>query len=273
MTSEHSLDLATRLDRSASDRLAGTTSDAYWNFAGPFGGYIAALFMRAVMDDPRRLGPPVAETVNYCAPLAKGHFEIAVRLQRSGKATQHWSLELHQAGIVAATASIVCANRRDTFAHTVTTMPDVPPPEAVAVAPAPERLPWLGAYEFRFIEGGPRFGEPARDAGDLASPVTRLWLRDRPDRALDYVALASLADCFILRLVQMRGTLPPMSTVSMTTYFHATPDEIERQGSAPLLGVATAQRFHANFHDQSMELWSRDGRLLANGMQTVWYRE
>lgn len=273
MTSNHPLDTATRLTRVAAARLAGVTSDTYWNFAGPFGGYIAALLMRAVMDDPRRLGPPVAQTVNYCAPLAKGHFEIAVVLPRSGKATQHWSLELHQAGTVAATASIVCANRRETFAHDVETRPAAPPPETVPVAPSPERLPWLGAYEFRFIEGGPRFGEPARDVGDLAPPVTRLWLKDRPDRDLDYVSLAGLADCFILRLVQMRGTLPPMSTVSMTTYFHALPDELARQGSAPLLGIATAKRFSANFHDQSMELWGSDGRLLANGMQTVWYRE
>lgn len=64
-----------------------------------------------------------------------------------------------------------------------------------------------------------------------------------------------------------------MSTVSMTTYFHATDAEIAAQGSAPLLGIADSKRFVANFHDQSMELWGRDGRLLASGIQTVWYKE
>lgn len=272
MINLHPLDTATKLSEIALDRLAGVSSDAYWNFAGPFGGYIAALFMHAIMRDERRLGPPVAQTVNYCGALAKGSFEIDVKLQRSGKATQHWSLELHQAGVVAATASIVCANRRETFAHTTTQPPDVSPPDQVARAPTPDRLPWLKAYDFRFIDGAPSFGAP-RPEGDLGPSITRLWLKDAPDRPLDYVSLAALSDCFILRLVQMRGTLPPMSTVSMTTYIHAMPDEIAAQGTRHLLGIADAKRFHANFHDQSMELWGSTGKLLATGMQNVWYRE
>jgi Thioesterase-like superfamily len=268
----HPLDVATRLVPTGESHLAGVTSDAYWNFAGPFGGYIAALFMRAIMMDARRLGPPVAQTVNYCAPMVKGAFDIVVILQRSGKATQHWSLELHQAGIVAATASVVCANRRATFAHAVTKPPVVPAAAEVAVSPRNDRLPWLNSYEFRFIEGGPTFNAP-RPAGDLGSSVTRLWLKDHPERVLDFVALAGLADCFILRLVQMRGVLVPMSTVSMTTYFHADEAELAAQATAPLLGVADAKRFSGNFHDQSMDLWGNSGRLLATGMQTVWYKE
>lgn len=269
----HPLDHATTLVSAGPDVLSGVTSDAYWNFAGPFGGYTAALLMRAVMDDARRLGPPVAQTVNYCAPIVKGPFEITVTLQRSGKATQHWSLELRQGGSVAATASIICANRRETFAHAVAAMPSVPPPEAVPAMAAPSRLPWLASYDFRFIEGGPRFGEPAMAAGDLGGSRTMLWLKDRPDRALDYVSLAALCDCFILRLIQMRGTMVPMSTVSMTSYFHALPDDLARQGTAHLLGVADAKNFAANFHDQSMDLWGADGRLIASGVQTVWYKE
>ena len=268
----HPLDSATTLSPVSENRLAGTTSDAYWNFAGPFGGYVAALLMRAVIDDPRRLGPPVAQTVNYCAAVAKGAFEIKLILQRTGKATQHWSLELHQNGAVATTGSIVCANRRETFSHATTRPPDVPPPEQVATLPANDRLPWLSAYDFRFIDGGPDFSRKPREGG-LGGTRTALWLKDRPDRALDYVALAALSDCFILRLVQMRGTLPPMSTVSMTTYIHATPDELAAHGHQHLLGIADAKRFHANFHDQSMELWGAGNRLLATGMQTVWYRE
>ncbi len=271
--SHHPLDDALTLEPVGDGLYRTRTSDAYWNFAGPFGGYIAALLMKAVLSDGRLLGPPVAQTVNFCAPLAKGDLEIAVVLPRSGKATQHWSVELRQAGTVAATGSIVCANRRQTFQHTAAKMPDVPAAEAVERQSPPKHLPWLSAYDFRFLEGGPRFGSQPRDAGDLGGSRTVLWLKDKPDRPLDYPALAALCDCFILRLVQMRGTLPPMSTVSMTSYFHATPDELTAQGTQPLLGIADAKRFNANFHDQEMELWGAGGRLLATGMQTVWYRE
>lgn len=271
--SHHPLDDALVLEPADDGKYRGRTSDAYWNFAGPFGGYIAALLMKAVLGDARLLGPPVAQTVNFCAPLAKGDFEIAVVLPRSGKATQHWSVELRQDGTVVATGSIVCANRRETFQHTIAKMPKVPAPEAVARLAAPKHLPWLSAYDFRFMEGGPGFGSRAREAGDLGGSRTVLWMKDAPDRAVDYPALAALSDCFILRLVQMRGTLPPMSTVSMTTYFHAMPEELAAQGARHLLGIADAKRFNANFHDQEMELWSADGVLLATGIQTVWYRE
>lgn len=269
----HPLEQATRLSKQPDGVLVGETADAYWNFAGPFGGYVAALLMRAVLDDARRLGPPVAQTVNFCGALAKGRFEIALTLDRGGKATQHWSARMTQDGAVTATATIVCANRRDTFAYAAVRMPDVPPPEAVPPLAAPAQLPWLGAYDFRFVEGGPEFGGPARAPGDLGSSRTVLWMADKPARPLDALALSALSDCFILRLVQMRRTMVPMSTVSMTTYFHATEGELRDQGTAPLLGVADARRFVANFHDQSMELWGRDGRLLASGVQTVWYKE
>lgn len=233
--------------------------------------------MRAVIDDTRRLGPPVAQTVNYCGPITKRAFEIAVMLQRSGKATRHGSLELQQNGAVAATASIVCANRRETFAHAVDMRPFAPPPDQVALSPPDARLPWLSSYEFRFVEGGPGvglgIGPKARAAGDLGKSRTVLWLKDKPDRPLDYVSLWALSDCFILRLIQMRGTMVPMSTVSMTSYFHAMPDELFEHGTVHRLGIAVAKRFQANSHDQSMELWSAGGALLASGAQTVWYKE
>jgi acyl-CoA thioesterase len=270
----HSLDAALQMAPAGDGRLSGVTSDAYWNFAGPFGGYVAALFMKAVMGDARRLGPPVAQTVNFCGPLAKGAFEIAVKIARGGKATQHWSLELLQGEDILATCSIVCANRRETFAHQVAVAPDVPTANSVPVVASNPRLPWLAAYEFRFVEGmGPTFGTRPPE-GQLGPSRTVLWLRDRPDRTLDFPALAGLSDCFILRLLQMRGTMVPMSTVSMTTYFHADEAELAAQGAQPLLGVADAKRFRANFHDQQMELWSADRRtLLATGIQTVWYKE
>ena len=269
----HPFEVAMSLMRHSADHLSGETSDHYWNFAGPFGGYVAALLMKAVMSDERRLGPPVAQTTNYCGAMTKGSFDIAVSLDRGGKATQHWSVRLTQGDAVMATATIVCANRRETFAHTAVAPPSVPAPADVALSPMTNRLPWLSAYEFRFIEGGPEFGATPRAAGDLGATRTMLWLADRPARPLDFVSLAALSDCFILRLVQMRRTMVPMGTVSMTTYFHATDAELVAQGGRPLLGIADAKRFNANFHDQSMELWGDGGRLLASGVQTVWYKE
>lgn len=269
----HTFDQAMTLAPAGDGIWDGTTADRYWNFAGPFGGYLAALALKAVMADARRLGPPVAQTVNYCGALAKGAFRIATTLERGGKATQHWTVRILQDGQVVTTSSIVCANRRETFQHGVTDRPSVAPPEQLAPFVAPARLPWLGAYDFRFVEGEPPFEEGERASGDLGSSRTVVWMRDKPERPLDHLALSSLADCFILRLVQMRGKLAPMSTVSMTTYFHASEAELAAHGTAAVLGIADAKRFAGNFHDQHMELWGRDGQLLATGIQTVWFKE
>jgi acyl-CoA thioesterase len=270
---QHQFDKAIALTQGADGIWDGTTSDRYWNFAGPFGGYLAALTLNAVLQDERKLGPPVAQTVNYCGALAKGAFRIATTLERGGKATQHWSVRLLQGGAVVTTSSIVCANRRETFAHSATAKPSAPPPEGITPYVASENYPWIGAYDFRFVEGGPVLDGVARSDGKLGPTRTMLWMRDMPVRPLDHLAVSSIADCFILRLLQMRGRLAPMSTVSMTTYFHATEAELAEQGTAPLLGVADAKRFNANFHDQEMELWGSDGRLVASGIQMVWYKE
>ncbi len=272
MQSGHPLDIATQLTPQGEGRLSGRTTTDYWNMTGPYGGITAAILLRAVLDDPRRLGSPVALTVNFCAAIAAGAFEVVLVEQRRSRSTQHWSVELRQEGATAATASVVCGLRRETFAHAPVAPPRLPPIEDVAPADMSGRMNWLQRYRFHFAEGPPVFGT----AAPLAQPGSArsaLWLSDAPARPLDFVSLAAMADAFILRLLQVRGTFVPGSTVSLTTYFHATAEELQAQGSAPLRGVADARRFNAGFHDQTIELWGGGGTLLASGMQVVWYKE
>jgi len=92
-------------------------------------------------------------------------------------------------------------------------------------------------------------------------------------RALDHLSLAALADVFFMRVFQVRGTIVPAGTVTMTVHFHASAQELAAQGSAPVLGVADAQTFTRNFGDQLAQLWSQDGRLLATSTQLAWFKE
>jgi hypothetical protein len=266
----HPFDIATTLTARSEGRFAGETSPAYWNFAGPFGGIAAALLLRAVLDDPRRQGTPVALTTNYCGAIKSGAFEIELTPERTGRTIQHWSLRLVQGDTVTTTGSVVTALRSESFAHQVAAMPTLPPHADVARAKTPSNLPWLSAYDFRFLQG-PAFTPPP--AGTLGPSRTLLYMSDVPSRPLDYASLAALGDAFILRLLQMRGRMAPMSTVTLTTYFHATEAELAAQGTAPLVGVADASRIAANFHDQQMQLFGSGGGLLASGIQTVWYAE
>ena len=112
-----------------------------------------------------------------------------------------------------------------------------------------------------------------RDPNDLREPVSLLWMRDKPERALDYVSLAALSDAFIIRAFVVRPVFTPVGTVSLTTFFHADEEAMRRQGSDPLLAHATAHVFNGGFFNQAAELWGRDGRLLATSTQIVWYKD
>lgn len=270
LTALHPLDQAVDLTALAPGRYEGHTSRAYWNMAGPFGGVTAAAMLKAVLDHPERRGRPVAQTVNFCAAIAEGAFEITVRLVRDGRSTQHWQVELAQGETIAATASLVTGPSRETWGHQPTKPPAMPPPAALEPMPTAGRNAWLSRYEFRFERGAPVFG--GATTGDLGSALSQLWIRDEPPRPLDYVALAALADSFVIRLVQVRGDLPPVATVSLSTYFLADEVEMGRQGARSLIGVADARVFKHGFNDQSAELWSDDGVLLAVSHQVVWFK-
>jgi acyl-CoA thioesterase len=268
---EHPFDTACALTRAGDGRFCGNAPLAYWNMAGPFGGTTAAVLLRAALFDQPDGVEPVALTVNYCAALSKGAFTIEAGIARSGKSVRHVSVQMQQGDAIVATASVVLALRRDTWSHQVASMPEVPPPDAVAPMPTDGRLPWLQRYEFRFVSG--EWRPQATSYATLHSAHSTLWVADSPPRALDYLSLTALCDVFFVRAFHVRGTLVPAGTVTMTVHFHASAAEIAVQGRAPVLGTVDAHTFTRNFGDQIAQIWSSQGRLLATTTQMTWFRE
>lgn len=124
------------LDETEPGRFSGTSSPAYWNMVGPFGGTTAATAMQAVMRHPGLLGEPIALTVNYASALGPGPFTVQATPVRTNRSTQHWSVALYQpdgagAECVVMTATAVTAARRPTWGGDDTPMPTVPPPADV----------------------------------------------------------------------------------------------------------------------------------------------
>jgi acyl-CoA thioesterase len=266
----HPFDAALQLERAGEDVLRGTTSDLYWNMVGLLGGLVNAILVRAVLDDPRRAGTPIALTVNFCAAMSKGDYDVRTHLQRAGKITQHWSLELHQLGKVCVTASLVCAHRCSTWSHRPVQPPAASAPEALERMSEIGSSEWIKRFDFRFASGAPQQREPGGEPNTARSVV---WVRHDPARALDSSMLAMLSDVFIVRIYHVRGYAVPLGTVSLTSYFHVGDAELDALGSDYVLGVADSNVFHDSFQDQSCQLWSRDGRLLVSGTQIAWYKE
>lgn len=269
MGARHPFDEATALDPAGENQWVAQTSDAYWNMVGPFGGVIAALLFKAAYAHPERRGEPLALTVNFCAAVQKGRMLIEARPARTNRSTQHWTMQMQQGDEVVATATAMFGSRPDTFAHRCVEPPQVPDFQSL------ERVPaigpgWTERLDLRFAEGAPAW----RDGGGEPGPAQSvLWIASDPPRPLDFIGLAALCDVFFGRIIHVRGRMVPFGTVTLTAYFHATHSDLDRLGSTPVLGRADARIFDRGYHDQSAELWSSDGQLLASTHQLVYFRD
>jgi len=261
----HAFDAAISLTPQADGRLMGRTDGGYWAFVGPFGGFTAGVLLRAVTQDARAAGDPVALTVNYAAPIAEGPFDVAARLLRANRSTQHWLVELSQGGAEpAAVATVVLAERRESWSHAVAAMPkvaDAPPYES------PSSANWPGRYRFRFAAGAPDF-----QGGGTGETRSEVWIADAEPRVLDHASLAAMGDAFFGRIFHAKRGIVPFGTVSMTTHFHVSAAELAEAGDTEVLGVADARTFHRSYGDQTGELWSPSGRLLATTTQVFYFK-
>jgi acyl-CoA thioesterase len=268
-TAPHLFDEATRVTAGDS-RWQGRTSDDYWAFVGPFGGATAATILRALIDHPQRSGDPLALTVNFCAPIAQGEFDLDVRLVKANRSTQHWCVELTQGGgEVATLATAVFAERRASWSHQPAQFPQSVPFEQIRRYPK-IKASWANQYDFRFVEGNPDFTGAKSDPP--ASAYSKLWIADRVPRKIDMLSLMSMSDAFFARVFHARRELMPFGTVSLTTYFHADAEDLAAEDITRVLAVADAKIFHKSYGDQNGELWSPGGRLLATTTQIGYFK-
>jgi acyl-CoA thioesterase len=262
----HLFDDATKVTPGDS-RWQGRTSQDYWAFVGPFGGCTAATILRALMEHPQAAGDPVAMTVNYCAPIAEGAFDLDVRLVKANRSSQHWCVELSQDGGETSTlATAVFAERRPSWSHQQSNFPGARAFEDTLPYPH-VAAPWVKQYDFRFVEGEPKQGGSAPP-----DSFSKLWIADRVPRKLDALSLMSMSDAFFARIFHAKRELVPFGTVSLTTYLHVDAADLAAEDTTRVLGVADAKIFHKSYGDQNGELWSPGGRLLATTTQIAYFK-
>ena len=273
-TTPHSFDQALVLESTAPGLLRGHTSPAYWNMVGPFGGITAATALRAILLHPDRLGDPLSLTVNYAGALSTGPFTVQATPVRTNRSTQHWTVSIVQTDaqgeqVVTTTATAVTAVRRETWSLADVAMPTVPGPEGLDAYPPAPGIEWFSRYDLRPVTGA----LPRQWNGQGDSSLTQVWMRDSPPRPLDFCALAALADVFFPRVWLRRAVHVPAGTVSITVYFHASAAQLATTGTGHVLGQARAQEFRNGFFDQTVQLWSESGTMLATSHQIVYYKE
>lgn len=267
-SSPHPLDDAVALQRLTDDDVRARTTTAWSNMVGPFGGITSAVVVKALTEHPALLGDPLALTVNFAGPIADGEFDIALRPTRTNRSTQHWSVQITQNDAVVTTGSAVTGLRRDSWGSDEAPMPTAPTAEDLPQAAFPAGVNWVNNYDMRWIQGA----VPEPTTGESDDSTTTMWVRDHPPRPLDHVSLASMADTFFPRIFLRQGDWVIAGTVTLSTYFIATTEQIAAQATDHVLATARTHRFHQGYHDQTAQLWGRDGTLLATSSQLVYFK-
>jgi len=254
--------------RDASDRVsAGHTDPSYWNFNGPFGGWIASVLLQHVLDDPRRKGDPISTSTTFAGPIEPGPFTIHVRRLRANRSTDFWWAELRQeqngAEAVCAYATVGLAQRRSTPSFLEQPMPAARPPEDVPERERPLPLRWFEHFELRIAEGDPFRGKSS--ARSLA------WARKK-NAALDFAGLTEICDTAIPRIFFHTKGPVPIATVTMNVFYHASESELREVGNDFVLCEANWRIMHDGYFDEQQLVWNRAGQLLATTEQIVWFR-
>jgi acyl-CoA thioesterase len=233
------------------------------SITGMFGGWTAAVLLRAIQQASDVAGSPSAMAVSYIGSIPPGG-DVAVTVDHlgGGRSIDHWRAEARSAGElnVLATALVSLTNRRPSQPNLQLHMPEAADPAGQ------ERIYSLGPQgkqcDIRAVSGA--FG-----SGDTTSLI---WVRDASGHPLDHALLAYYADQYAPRSFYWGDGPGRSATISMSVYFHATEDEIAAVGDDYVLNEATGTRGVHSTSGQQANLWSRAGTLLITTEQLCWYR-
>ncbi|SRR6266404_2568514 len=258
MPSRFATDTAvTRID---DHRYTARIDPGWWILRGPNGGYLAALILRAITTDvaaPARR--PRSFTVHYLRPPREGDADLVVQPERVGRTTTVVTARMTQDGKLTALAVAALGTDRPgpEFAHLVP--PVVPQPTEIAAPPrAPIQLPLRERYEMRIALGGAPW-----DAAPAAEAVTGGWIRLADTEPLDAHVIAALTDAWFPALFTMTREAVQVPTVDLTIHFR---DEPAHAHDWCLVRFVSRHASHG-FVEEDGEIWSRDGRLLAQSRQ------
>ena len=234
---------------------------------GLWGGYAIGLAIRVLEAEPEARGEALSLTLTYAAGLPAGELDIRTRRLRQGGSIGVWEVELRPAGSeqVGVHAIVTVAQRPSTPDFAFAAMPDAPAPESL---PAPENPSYsehygAAAFERRTLDNFPP--KPSADSRTLT------WVRSRRG-AWDKVLLGMVTDCSAPRVFYALGPTVMTTTLSLTVYLHATPQEIARIGDDFILIECEGRVGGGGASDERSSYWRRDGKLLATSEQLAWFR-
>ena len=214
-------------------RYRGVMDPSWWIIAGPNGGYVAAVVLRAIVaevGDPLRR--PRSITLQYLRPPSAGPVEVDVVIERSGRSVSNVTARMTQDGrLLVLAIAVLAADRVDSLSFDegpgLPVMPDgrpVPMPEQIAARPYDPELdvPMRRHYDLRWVLGNLPFTvDPDRDADARAS--TGGWLRPIEPEPIEELVLAAMTDAWMPPIFSRVSVPLAVPTIDLTIHFRARP--------------------------------------------------
>lgn len=233
---------------------------ADWNTGNqtPNGGYILALLQHAVLLESAH-PDALSISITYFRPALPGPADIHVREVRKGRRVSTYDAVLVQSGKEVAHA-VVSTHDWDavgSIEHTPHAAPDVPRPEDCADASEliPGGLvPILDRYQYRMpVLGGWLTGKPS------GTTEATCWIRAVDGRPVDALLAGAMVDAFPPVTAEI-GHIAS-ATIQLTVHYRRRPETVWA------LGHVTTRHIISGYHDEDVELWDEQGRLIAQGRQ------
>ena len=251
------LDEATALEPLGEGLWRGSMSEDWWVIAGPFGGYVAAFFTRALQElAPGRA--PRSLTVHFLEAPQAGEFELSGQVVREGGAMTSVVLRMLQGGRMVAGAMAAAAAWKDGQPEwNGAAAPEVPAPEECTEIYESSRTPkFFRHFEIRIAPGEEG---AARNAA---------WMRPRPQRPLDHLSVTTLADGWMPAAFNLLARPAIVPTLDLTIHFRA-PLPHDAQWA---LVTNTSRVSAGGVWDEDTDVWAADGTLLAQARQLALIR-
>lgn len=259
-------DRDTALERVGEREFEGRLDDGWWIVAGPNGGYIAALVLRAMMltvDEAARA--PRSVTFHFLRPPGEGPVQIRTEVERAGRSVTTVTARLFQNDKLMVLAVGAFGFARDAFEFADITMPDAPPPEQCELLRDRMKMTvrLQERYESRVVSAG------APNSGTVPAEFSA-WIRLAEPRTVDAIAVAAYSDA-LPPPAFVRGTnnqsVGPIPTIDLTVHFRT---ELPLPDASPddhyLCSFESRMAGNGYVEEDGM-LWSPGGVLVAQSRQ------
>lgn len=259
---------ATALVPLAPGEFSWQVPDGWQQGKGAWGGLVVGACVNAVSESEQDADRRVRTvSAHLYAPTPVGPARLGVRLIRKGSSMSTWAVELLDDSRAAIAEAVVITGSQRAMdldeglgARGASRCPQVDDWQGLDVVPVRPPLGpvFAGNLEFRVVRGLPFSQDESGILGWIRFPDQGSWTAS---------ALLGIVDGFWPAVLPLLSQLRPMATVAFSAHLLVDPGSLAP--TEPLLYESFMGAAHEGFTTETRRLWSSDGRLVVENLQSV----